>query len=271
MQAAARHAPPGINVQAARVVLRQRSFIDVLDLAVRFIAAHAGAYARTFAVVIGPAFLCTWLLGQSLGWVWGWVLTFGLSLFAGAPFTVLASRLMFSEKVRVRDAIVAALAGLPRLIGARVIHLLAVMVGTMTLFVPAIWAGSLFLFLPEAILLEQATSFRAVGRTARIASSQVGSSLLVWLLLFALAVGAPFLVDATGRTILEDLLEVRPPDALTVAGGGALSLLGFWLTVPFSATVGFLFYIDLRTRGEGWDIQTMFAAIARRQEEQSGA
>jgi hypothetical protein len=36
------------------------------------------------------------------------------------------------------------------------------------------------------------------------------------------------------------------------------------LFIPYVATARFLAYLDLRTRSEGWDIQTRFAAIALR-------
>lgn len=49
-----------------------------------------------------------------------------------------------------------------------------------------------------------------------------------------------------------------------VDGGSALALLGWWLSVPFVATARFFVYLDIRTRSEGWDIQTRFAGIAAR-------
>ena len=36
--------------------------------------------------------------------------------------------------------------------------------------------------------------------------------------------------------------------------------------VPYAATVKFLLYLNVRTRAEGWDVQTRFAALARRAE-----
>ena len=41
------------------------------------------------------------------------------------------------------------------------------------------------------------------------------------------------------------------------------------MTVPFAATCRFLLYINARTRTEGWDVQTRFAAIAARAREES--
>jgi len=82
--------------------------------------------------------------------------------------------------------------------------------------------------------------------------------------LFALHVGAVFLGDFAGRSILGDLLEADAPEPLLTTGGGLLPLVGFWLFVPYLATARFFVYLDMRTRAEGWDIQTRFAAIAAR-------
>ena len=47
-------------------------------------------------------------------------------------------------------------------------------------------------------------------------------------------------------------------------GWSVLSLLGFWLFVPYVVTARFFVYLDVRTRSEGWDIQTRFLALAAR-------
>ncbi|WP_394836191.1 hypothetical protein LVJ94_04695 [Pendulispora rubella] len=257
-----------LNVRGARVVLRQRQFIDVVDLAVRFVALHGKPYAWLSLMVVLPSFLVTWAIGQGVDWAWAWVAVLGLLPLAGAPFTVLASRLMFTEQVRLREVLLVTLHSLPRLVLARILQTLAVGAALVVLVLPAIWAQALLLFLPEVILLEQSAFFSAVTRAGRIAHAQVGNVALAVILLALFVGGTPFLADAAGRMVLDNLLEVRPPDPLTVAGGSALSLFGLWAALPFVTTIRFLFYIDLRTRTEGWDIQTRFAAIAARSHQQ---
>ena len=73
--------------------------------------------------------------------------------------------------------------------------------------------------------------------------------------------------DVAGRSVVSDVLEFRAPPSMFEAGGGWLPMLGFWIVVPFVATARFLLYLDFRTRSEGWDVQTRFAAIAARDEE----
>ena len=257
-----------LNVRGARVVLRQRQFIDVVDLAVRFVALHGRPYALLSLIALLPSFAITWAIGQGIDWGWAWVAVFALLPLAGAPFTVLASRLMFTEQVRLREVLVVTLRSLPRLVLARIVQTLGVGMAFVILVFPAVWAQALLLFLPEVILLEQSAFFPAIARAGRIAHAQVGNVVLAVILLAIFVGGMPFAADAAGRMVLDNLLEVRPPEPLTVAGGSALSLLGLWASLPFVTTIRFLFYIDLRTRTEGWDIQTRFATLAARSHQQ---
>ena len=253
-----------LNLHGARIVLRERHFLDVIDLAVRFIAVHGRIYARLSLDILLPSMIATWLIGAGTTWVWGWLAAFLLSLAVSAPFTVLASRLVFADQVRLRDVLVAAVRCLPRLVVARAIQSVAVAVGMFFFFITAAWVQAALLFVPEVILLEQGKVFASMFRASRIAHAQVGNGVLAVLLMAAFAIAGPFFADITGRVLLEDLFEIRPPAALTISGGGALSLIGFWASVPLLTTIRFLFYIDLRTRTEGWDIQTRFATLAAR-------
>ena len=82
------------------------------------------------------------------------------------------------------------------------------------------------------------------------------------------------LADVAGREILKSVLEMKPPPSMFREGGSWLALLGWWATLPLLQTARFFVYLDVRTRTEGWDIQTRFAAIAARaeaeQKEQAG-
>ena len=101
----------------------------------------------------------------------------------------------------------------------------------------------------------------------RLTSAQSGQAVIAALSLLVLHAGATFLGDDVGRTVVSDVLQFREPESLWSAGGSSLALIGFWLFVPYVATARFFVYLDLRTRSEGWDIQTRFAAIALRARE----
>lgn len=253
-----------MDLSRSRVVLRQRSVLDVLDLSLRFVVAHAGAYAKVGAVVAAPAALASWGLARTLGWAWGWMAAIFMALLVQAPFTLLASRLVFDPEVRIRDVLGASIRALPRVFALRTLQVLAVATGLLFFVLPGLWIGVTLLFVVEAAVLEGATLGGAVSRSLRLAGSQSGEAVVATLALVALHAGATLLGDDVGRTLVSDLFQFREPDSIWTAGGSALALAGFWLFLPYVATARFFVYLDLRTRSEGWDIQTRFASLAIR-------
>jgi hypothetical protein len=256
-----------MDLSRARVVLRQRSVLDVLDLSLKFVVAHAASYGRVTAVAVVPAALISWGFAESLGWAWGWVVTISLALLVQAPFTVLASRLVFEERVRLRDVLRASVLALPRVLALRILQVMVVMLGLVVLIVPGLWMGVALMLIVEAAVLEGATVGGAISRSMRLTSAQSAQAVIAALSLLLLHAGATFLGDDVGRTIVSDVLQFREPESLWSAGGSSLALFGFWLFLPYVATARFFVYLDLRTRSEGWDIQTRFAAIALRARE----
>jgi hypothetical protein len=257
-----------MDLSRSRVVLRQRSVLDVLDLALRFVVAHAGAYARVTLVAVVPAALVSWAVARTADWFWGWVATILLALVVQAPFTVLASRLVFEPSVRLRDVLRASVSALPRVFALRFIQALCVTLGLMVFVLPGMWLSMTLLFIIEAAVLEGATVGGAIRRSSRLTSGQSGQAVMASLALLVLHAGATFLGDDVGRAVLSDLLQFREPESLLSAGGSTLALAGFWLFLPYAATARFFVYLDLRTRSEGWDIQTRFAALALRAREE---
>ncbi len=253
-----------MDLKQARVTLRERSLLDVLDLAILFLSANKGVYARTMLAVLVPCFAATWAMALWAGWGWGWATAIVLAIGAQAPFTALASRLVFADDVRARDALKLALKASPRIVIARVAQVIAIAASAAMLLVPAIYVGGVTLFVGEVALLEGATVGRAFGRAQRIAGAQLGDAVFGAIVLGALPWAGAILTDIAGRVVVHELLEIVSPAPLFAEGGSALALAGFWLAIPFAASARFLFYIGFRTRSEGWDIQTRFAAIAAR-------
>ncbi len=253
-----------MDLSRARIVLRQRSVLDVLDLAVRFLVTHSGSYARVSAVALLPAALVSWGVARAAGWAWGWLVTIALALLVQVPFTSLAARLVFQPEVPVRDVLGTSLRALPRVLGLRVVQVLAVGTGFVFFIVPGVWIGVSLFFVVEVAVLEHARFATAMSRSHAIAAGQPGHALVAVFTLLGLQMAAIVLGDEVGRAILVDLFQFSAPEPLWTTGGSSLALVGFWLFVPYLATARFLVYLDLRTRGEGWDIQTRFAAIALR-------
>ena len=255
-----------MNVLEARVVLRDRTLLDVVDLALRFVVHHWRKYVVLAAIVLPPVLLLTLGIGLGSGWGWGWTAAMGLAPFVAAPFTALASRLLFEPSARLRDVLGSTASALPRLLAVRIIQVLALTAFGLFFLVPAIWVLAFGFYMNEVMVLERATVGAGLARLQRLLSGQSGDAIMALLFLAALHVVAVFLGDAVGRSILSDLLEIPAPASIFQAKGSAIALASFWTFVPFGATCRFLLYINARTRTEGWDVQTRFAAIAARAE-----
>jgi hypothetical protein len=254
-----------MDLVRARVALRERPLLDVLDLAVRFCVTNLRSYAKLSLVTVVPAFALSWAVADSAGWLFGWPVAVALSALVDAPFVALASRLVFADEARVRDVVRAAAAATPRLAAVRLAQGLALGASLALLGLPWLWLGSALLFVPEVVVLEGASATKVWGRAAGIASARMGVVMAAMLLLMLLLVGATLLADVAGRELLESVLEIRPPLPLLREGGSLLALIGFWSVLPIRATTRFFVYLDVRTRTEGWDIQTRFAALATRE------
>jgi hypothetical protein len=252
-----------VNVLEARVVLRERSLLDVVDLAVRFCVHFGKSYALLSAFVLVPAFAATWALATGFGWGWGWTAALVLSPFASAPFTALASRLLFEPATRTRHALRAFAAALPSLVAIRLLEGIGLAFGGAILLLPAVWVWLAFFYANEIVVLERTGIGAGVARLGRFIGGG-GEALMALLFLTALHIVVVFLGDVVGRGVLEGLLEITPPPSIFESKGSALALFAFWAFVPFGATCRFLLYINARTRTEGWDVQTRFSALAVR-------
>jgi hypothetical protein len=246
----------------ARVALRERPLMDVLDLTIRFCASHAAAYAKVSLVVVVPAFALSLVAAHAGGWALGWAVALGLSALADAPFVALASRLVFTDRVRARDVVRLSGRALPGIAGARLAQVTALVVSAPFLGLPWLWVGPHLFFVVEVLVLEQPAVRAAVVRAARIGAARFGEALSAMVLLLLVRLAFTAVADLAGRELLQGLLELKAPAPLSVTGGSWLALVGWWSAVPLVASARFLVYLDVRTRTEGWDIQTRFAAIA---------
>ncbi len=253
-----------MDLMRARVALRERSLADVLDLTVRFCVRHQRAFATLAAFVILPGFAVSWAVAARWGWAAGWAAAVALAVFADVPFLVLASRLLFDDTVPLRPVLGDAARALPRVFAVRLVQLASWASGVALAGVGWIYLGPIVLFLGEVAVLERTSARVALRRARVLATAHLGTATLTTLVILVLVAGGVALADLAGRELLEEVLEVRAPPSLWVAGGSWLALLGGWCAVPLVATSRFFVYIDCRTRSEGWDIQTRFAAIAAR-------
>jgi hypothetical protein len=252
-----------MDLSRTRIVLRERAAVDILDLAVRFVVVHARVYARTSLALI-PFVVGSVLVSRTLGWPVAWGVSIFTATFAAAPFTLLASRLVFEDEVVARVAVKDALLAAPRLFLLRLVTFFAGALGLVVLIHPGIWVLSVTFFVVEIAALERAKPGAALARSLQMFRRESGEVVLGLFLLAALHVAAVLSADIGGRAFVSALLESRAPEPIWAEGGSVLGLIGFWLFVPYAATARFFVYLDVRTRSEGWDIQTRFVALAAR-------
>jgi hypothetical protein len=254
----------GLDVLHARVALRHRAAIDVLDLALRFVVVHARIYGLLVLFTIVPGIFAASAVGLSAGWLRGWLVAFAWAGLAHTPFTIAASRLVFEDHVSARDALAAAMRESPRVVWLRLVLLTTFVVGVLFFLVPAVIVAVAGAFAMEVLLLERARVLGALARSPSIVAGDVGEALLVVVASSAVYVAGALVGDVAGRALVQELLLFRPPGSLFSEGGSVLAFTGFLGVVPFVATARFFVYLNLRTRAEGWDIQIRFAALARR-------
>jgi hypothetical protein len=257
-----------MNLGAARVRLRMRGAIDVLDLAAPLCRDNWRVLVPLGIVTLVPALALCLLARYALRWDWGavWILAVVLGGLAHAPFTMAHGELLFADprhvRIRPRAILARMLRRLPAFLAvhllSRALHLLA----AVTVFLLPV-SGWLLFLVHEAVLLEGARPFAALARSTRAVRGQAGGVMGVSAALVLLPALGAVGGELAGSAIVEWVLQLGQPfGSLWTTGGTPYALAGFFATIPLSAAARFLNYLALRTRKEGWDIQLRFLAIA---------
>ena len=260
-----------MNLGDSAVVLRPRSIAEIADLAFRLCFSLAlPLYLRLMFFSILPAFgICLALhYWAELSWVQVWLVAILIMPFVEAPFSVAISQLMFSPKIGPKPVLTLLWKRFGSLIWSLIIRVVGGLIGLFSFFTLLPFVFIRLLLLDEACLLEGLSGNRAYQRTHRLVESRgAGSGLLFVMLLGAIRVGSVILAELACDGIIKDLLQFgRPMGWLFRDGGSPASLAGFFLAIPIVATARFLYYIDTRTRADGWDIQLRFHGIRARAE-----
>ena len=255
-----------------RIVIRERGYLDVLDLALRVIRVYAWPLAAAFAVGVVPMIcLNYWLLagyaevdpdiGFPPAYVWYMLLLVILEIpLATAAVTLYLGQALFTDRPRPREIARSFVGSLPQMLLYQVILRAAMVPLVFTWFFPfAAWP-----YLSEVILLErnplrhsrpgEMTTYR---RTRALHGGYVAELFARWL--GSMGIGALLFLSFwlsmwISRYIL--LSEEEWDKAMyTICYPLAL-----WLTVGYFTVVRFLAYLDLRIRREGWELELMMRA-----------
>jgi hypothetical protein len=256
-----------MNLLAARVVLRQRSLADSLDLALPFCLANKRPLGVLAVVVMGPLAALTAYLRIARHWPWPalWAVCVAWSLLFEGVFTVALGELLFKPpaEVRVRTFIARFFRRFPAIVVAVAVRQVVLAFAATLVIFPVFIVAPSSIFVPEAVLLEGATLGKALARSRALARNRGGTCIGLWVTSMLLIALGAVSMDVVCNSVVGVVLQLgRPTGELFENGGSGFAVLGALLAVPLAAAVRFLGYVDLRTRKEGWDIQLRFVALA---------
>jgi hypothetical protein len=243
------------------VQIRERSFLDVLDLALVVVRRWPVTLGLTALAGVAPfAVLNSWLLADP-EFLFGWIFPL-LALeapWATAPSTVVLGGLMFGERPSAGRVAAILVRSFPTLF---LYHCLLRSVLLIT-FVAYVLVPIRLGFLDEVILLERGRWWRAARRSADLSQRQGGALFGQWLAqlftgglfvcCFGMGAGKLARVLSGG-----ELTWVEPPWADLRAGGYQVAA---WLAIAFFGMARFFTYIDQRIRLEGWEVALRLRAV----------
>lgn len=252
-----------MNLDHGTVVVRERGFFEIYDLALALTRRHAGAIVLLGAIGCAPWMLLNWwlLAGSEAESIFGaFVLMAAEAPIATAPVTAYLGAAMFERSPRPLPALMVALRRLPSLATLALLRGAAAVTVIGLPFTPA--------HLVESLTLERQRLWSAWGRAWGLFGSWVGehiSHLIVATVVMVLVVAISLSSGAMAANLAfgwspdeDDLLRLLWP------GQNPLLLATPWAVIVWLSVVRFLAYIDLRTRREGWDIEIELRRAGRR-------
>ncbi|MBI3395566.1 MAG: hypothetical protein HY042_07015 [Spirochaetia bacterium] len=263
-----------MDIRNVQCVLRKRRLDEIFDLAVLFSANNVKVYLRYVApaclLVLAFNVLVIRLVRTPDGSTFKqqsamFLLLLMERILVALPVVLISGRLMFDERPAFKSLIQASWKSLFPFVVARFVGLVQVTV--LAPFVIPLWIGVVRnAFLDEVILLEQLRFRDASRRLASFAVERVPVFIFLDLVFMAafLAVGTMtfgFLLDVTGLAGTHWMLK---------AGVSLMSPLFHLLVLcyfVFQSIARFLFYIDTRSRSEGWDTELMLLNGVRETDE----
>lgn len=277
-----------MELDKTNIVIRQRGYLDILDLALRVIRAYAGPLATALAAGVVPMMLLNaWLLADyaepdyEAGFPFGYMF-FALVLviwempLAAAPATVYLGEALFSQRPQLGKIARGLRDSLPQLLVYQV--LLRGFLVPVALFAPALLSVPAFLallgfwpylfiwrpYLNEVILLErnpmrpaQRDAMTSRRRSKVLHAGQAGD--LFARCMAAAGVGLLLLLSLWGSMWFGRMMilsELGWSDVMFTF----YYQLALWIVVSYLAVVRFLSYLDLRIRREGWEVELAMRA-----------
>ena len=247
----------------ARIVIRERSWSENLDLALQVIRTHFAPLCAAAAVGVVPLAIfnvvaLNVIYSSTLAMDVDADLTAVLLVMIEAPLgtavmTLYLGQVMFTEKPSVKKIAREFGASLPQLVLLQVIVRIVLIVPVLTWILPY----AVYPYLNELILLERYPLFAPAGQisTTRRMSAlhRGGSGDYAGRAIGAgvLSVGLILALWTSHQMLLEVLLGFHPTVFTQVI---SLQLV-LWTVVAYFTVARFLSYLDQRIRYEGWEIE----------------
>jgi hypothetical protein len=274
-----------VQLDRNRIAIRERGNLEILDLSLRVIRAHAAPLAAALALGAAPAMLLNaWLTagmanpGPDSGPPYSYFfLVFALTVWEAplvtAPATLFLGQSMFSDRAPAGALGRRFIASLPQLLLYQVLRrglMLALVVGSIFVFVNNA-------YLSEVILLERnplrrghagrptAGRLTTGRRAAALHAGAFGDLLAQWIIALLVGVCLFFSVWLSLWFAAGALAGEWGWEGIVFTLYYPLAL---WIVVGFFAVARFLGYLDLRLRREGWEVELMMRAEAARLERQ---
>jgi hypothetical protein len=255
-----------------QIVIRERGWIDLLDLALRVVRAHAGPLVATLLLGVAPAMLFNaWLLSgfanpgfdepfPTLYMIFMLLLVLWELPLATSLATLYLGEAVFLERPQTKTIARNFFRSLPQLLWYQVFLRAFLIPLVVTWFIPfAIWP-----YLNEVILLErnpfrsrrpgQITSFR---RSMVLQGGSGGDLFARWLMAAGFSAMLWLALWVTLQTLAGMLVLEWKWEGLTYTLYYPLAL---WIVAGYFTVVRFLGYLDLRIRREGWEVELMMRA-----------
>lgn len=254
-----------------RIVIRERGYFELLDLALRVLRDQAGPLCLALLAGIGPLVVFNaWLLDRAVavpagGPPWMFLLMMLMVVLweaplATAPATMCLGRALFNQPLEAGPIAREFARSLPQLLLYQVLLrglLLATLVGS---FVPFIVNP----YLNEVILLERnpwrttrKNTISTWQRSSILHRGQGSDFFLRWML--AIVIGLVLIVAFWGSLAVTARWLFGEQDwsgpFYTCLYPAAL-----WMMTAYFTVVRFLGYLDLRIRREGWEVELLMRA-----------
>lgn len=258
-------------VERTLVQIRERTYLDILDLTLVVIRHRPLTIGATAALGIAPWALLNWFIMagveemRTVGHLWAILLE---APFAMAPLTIVLGTLMFGGKPRPLRVLGTLLRHvIPMLVYQYVLRSLLLVSMVLSWLIPA-----RLTFMNEVILLERGKWRKAWPRSSNLCRDRGGEMVGQWFT--QLFFGAMFVLAfwfAMGQVsdVVGGELTWGPSDWEDGTEVGAV--VGIWIALSVFTVARFLNYVDQRIRIEGWEVELRLKTVGRAMRKETDA